>query len=123
MLRMLADFRAFAERWVSDWNRQDVEAVLAHFSEDVVFASPRAQAIVGSCRVEGKTRLREYWIGAISRVQTIHFALDHVISDADRVGIVYVAEIDGRRMRAVEFLRFGADGLIYEGEAMHGVEL
>jgi ketosteroid isomerase-like protein len=123
MLRAQADSRAFAERWVSEWNRKDVEAVLAHFSEDVVFASPRAKAIVGSSRVEGKTKLREYWIRALSRVQSIHFVLDHVISDGRRVGIVYVAEMDGRRMRAVEFLRFGDDGLIHEGEAMHGVEL
>ena len=123
MLRTQADSRAFAERWISEWNRKDVVAVLTHFSDDVVFASPRAKAIVGSCRVDGKTKLRQYWIGAISRVQTIHFALDHVISDGDRMGIVYVAEIDGRRMHAVEFLRFGDDGLIHEGEAMHGVEL
>jgi ketosteroid isomerase-like protein len=123
MLRTPADSRVFAELWVSEWNRKDVEAVLTHFSDDVVFASPRAKAIVGSCRIEGKTKLREYWIRAISRVQTIHFALDHVIRDGDRMGIVYVAEIDGRRMRAVEFLKFGDDGLIHEGEAMHGVEL
>lgn len=122
MLRTQADFRAFAERWLSEWNRQDVEAVLEHFSDDVVFVSPRAKAIVGSPRVEGKIKLREYWTRAISRVQTIHFVLDHVISDGDRMGIVYVAEIDGRRMRAVEFLKFGDDGLIHEAEAMHGVE-
>ena len=123
MLPTQADSRAFAERWVSEWNHKDVEAVLTHFSDDVVFASPRAKAIVGSPRVEGKTKLREYWTRAISRVQTIHFSLDHVISDGDRVGIVYIAEIDGRRMRAVEFLKFGDDGQIHEGEAMHGVEL
>jgi ketosteroid isomerase-like protein len=123
MLRTRADCRAFAERWVSEWNRKDVEGVLTHFSDDVIFASPRARAIVGSCRVEGKAGLKEYWTRAISRVQTIHFTLDHVISDGDRMGIVYVAEIDGRRMRAVEFLKFGDDGLIHEGEAMHGVEL
>ena len=122
-MRSQADSRAFAERWVCDWNRKDVEAMLTNFSDDVVFTSPRAQAIVGSSRVEGKSKLREYWTRAISRVQTIHFALDLVISDGDRMGIVYVAEIDGRRMRAVEFLKFGDDGLIHEGEAMHGVEL
>ena len=122
-MRTQPDSRAFAEGWVSEWNRKDVEAVLTHFSDDVVFTTPRAKAIVGSCRVEGKTNLREYWIRAISRVQTIHFALDHVIGDGDRMGIVYVAEIDGRRMRAVEFLKFGDDGLIHVGEAMHGVEL
>ena len=123
MLRTQADSRAFAERWVSEWNRKDVETMLTHFSDDVIFASPRAEAIVGSSRVEGKTKLREYWTRAISRVQTIHFALDHVISDGDRLGIVYVAEIDGKRVRAVEFLKFGDDGLIHEGEAMQGVEL
>jgi ketosteroid isomerase-like protein len=118
-----ADSRDFAERWVSAWNRKDVEAMLTHFSDDVVFASPRVQAILGVSRVEGKTKLREYWTRAISRVQTIHFALDHVIREGDRMGIVYVAEIDGRRMRAAEFLKFGDDGLIHEGEAMHGVDL
>jgi ketosteroid isomerase-like protein len=123
MLRTQPDSRVFAERWVSEWNRKDVEAMLTHFSDDVVFTSPRAQAIVGSSRVEGKARLREYWTRAISRVQTIHFALDQVISDGDRMGIVYIAEIDGRRMRAVEFLKFGDDGLIHEAEAMLGVEL
>ena len=122
-MRTQADSREFAERWVSEWNRKDVEAMLTHFSDDVVFASPRAQAILGASRVEGKTKLREYWTRAISRVQTIHFALDHVIREGDRMGIVYVAEIDGRRMRAVEFLKFGDDGLIHEGEAMHGVDL
>ena len=122
-MRTQADSQVFAERWVSDWNRKDVEAMLTNFSDDVVFTSPRAKAIVGSSRVEGKSKLREYWTRALSRVQTIHFALDLVISDGDRMGIVYVAEIDGRRMRAVEFLKFGDDGLIHEGEAMHGVEL
>ena len=122
-MRTQADARAFAEAWVSEWNRKDVEAMLSHFNDDVVFASPRAQAILGSSRIEGKTKLREYWTRAISRVQTIHFVLDHVISEGDRMGIVYVAEIDGRRMRAAEFLKFGDDGLIHEGEAMHGVEL
>jgi len=117
------DARAFADRWISEWNRKDVEAVLAHFSESVVFTSPRAKAIVGSPRVEGKSVLREYWTKAIARIQTIHFTLDYVISDGDRISVVYIAEIDGRRMRCVEFMVFGDDGLVREGEAMHGVEL
>ena len=117
------DARAFADRWISDWNHKDVEAVLTHFSEGVVFTSPRAKAIVGSARIEGKSRLREYWTKAISRLQTIRFTLDYVINDGDRMGIVYVAEIDAKRMRSVEFLVFGDDGLVREGEAMHGVEL
>jgi ketosteroid isomerase-like protein len=117
------DIKAFADQWISDWNRKDVEAVLAHFSEAVVFTSVRAKAVLGLPRLEGKTRLREYWSAAIAQIQTIRFTLDYVISDGKRLGIVYTAEIDGRRTRAVEFLTFGEDGLVREGEAMYGVEL
>jgi ketosteroid isomerase-like protein len=117
------DARTFADRWISEWNGKDLEAVLSHFSESVVFTSPRAKATVGAASVQGKSSLREYWTKAIDRIQTIHFALDYVISDGDRVAIVYIAEIDGRRMRCVEFMVFGEDGLVREGEAMHGAEL
>ena len=117
------DARAFAGQWISDWNRRDVEAVLSHFSEDIVFTSSRAKPILGSQRVEGKSWLREYWTTAISRIQSIHFTLSYVIREADRMAIVYIAEIDGKRLRAVEFLVFGEDGLVHEGEAMSGIEL
>jgi ketosteroid isomerase-like protein len=32
----------FAEEWSAAWNRRDVDAVLAHFHDDVVFTSPYA---------------------------------------------------------------------------------
>jgi ketosteroid isomerase-like protein len=117
------DAQAFAERWVSEWNSKDVEAMLAHFSDDVVFTSPRAQSVVGSARVEGKAKLREYWTHSLHRIQSLHFTLDHVISDGERLCIVYIAAIDGKRIHAAEFLTFGSDGLIQEGEAMHGIVL
>jgi steroid delta-isomerase len=119
----MIDVTAFVQRWISDWNHKDVEAVLTHFSDNVVFTSARAKAIVGAPRVEGKSSLREYWSKAIDRIQSIRFTLDYVISDGDRMSIVYIAEIDGRRMRSVEFFVFGEDGLVHEGEAMYGVEL
>jgi len=117
------DAQAFAEQWISDWNRRDVEAVLSHFSEGVVFTSSRAKAILGSPRVEGKSRLREYWTTAINQIQTIRFTLNYVVRGANRMVVVYIAEIDGKRLSAAEFLRLGEDGLVREGEAMYGVEL
>lgn len=115
--------RAFVERWISAWNRKDVESVLADFSDDVIFTSPRAKSVVGSPRVVGKSHLREYWTRSLSRIQSLRFTLDHVLCDGNRVAVVYIAEIDGKCIRAVEFLTFGPDGLIRDGEAMHGVEL
>ena len=117
------DAAAFAARWISDWNRKDVEAVLSHFSEGAVFTSPRATAVLGSPRVQGKKQLREYWTQAIRRIQTMRFTLDYVIADGKRIGMVYVSEINGKKLRSVELLCFGEDGLIREGEAMQGIEL
>ena len=122
-MRAEIDKQIFAEEWISEWNRRDVEGVLARFSDAVIFTSLRAKAILGSSRVEGKSRLREYWTKAIGRIESIHFTLDYVTGDEDRIGIVYISEINGVKMRSVEFLTFGADGLVHEGEAMHGIEL
>ena len=38
---------AFAESWIAAWNRRDVEAVLAHYSEEAQFVSPVARNLVG----------------------------------------------------------------------------
>ena len=34
------DPNSYAEQWVQAWNAHDIEAVLDHFSDDVVFTSP-----------------------------------------------------------------------------------
>lgn len=65
----------FAQAWVEAWNRHDVEAVLAHFHEDVVFTSPVAARVVASSAgvIRGKAALREYWTAALSQLPDLHF--------------------------------------------------
>ncbi len=65
----------FAERWKRDWNAHDLEALLEHFTDDVVFTSPiAAQVVPGSGgMIRGKPALREYWSLALSRVPDLHF--------------------------------------------------
>jgi len=46
-----------ALRWAEAWNRRDVEAILAHYADDVVFVSPRAKELVGDAEVRGKAVL------------------------------------------------------------------
>lgn len=66
---------AFAGEWCAAWNRGDVEAVLTHFHDDVVFTSPYAAEFVpGSAGiVHGKAALREFWRTAIKAVPDLHF--------------------------------------------------
>jgi ketosteroid isomerase-like protein len=37
---------AFGNEWMRAWNAHDVEAVLAHFHDDVVFSSPVAARLL-----------------------------------------------------------------------------
>ena len=61
------DPTAFADDWVRAWNAHDVEAVLAHFHDDVVFSSPVAARVLPESGgvVRGKAALRDYWLTAL----------------------------------------------------------
>lgn len=69
-----ADAEVFVEEWVSGWNAHDVEAILTHFSDEVVFTSPVAIRLLGgSGEVRGKEALRYYWNEGVRRVPDLHF--------------------------------------------------
>lgn len=116
-----ADMADFARRWIAEWNRRDIAAVLAHFADDARFTSPRAAERTGRATVIGRTALAAYWQGAL-RLPSLHFTLDRTLWDAERRegAILYLADLGGTRRRAVEILRFGPDGLVAEGEALYG---
>ncbi|MGA3026811.1 MAG: nuclear transport factor 2 family protein [Bryobacteraceae bacterium] len=114
---------AWANRWIANWNRRDVDSVLAHFANNVEFTSPRAVAIMGKARLSGKRELAEYWTRALAAIGSLHFTLDHVITDGDRLGITYTSETNGNRLRACELLVFDDSGRVCGGEAMYGASL
>ena len=67
MISTHSDAEKFADEWTDAWNRRDTEAVLAHFQDDIIFASPTALAVTGSPVVYGKEALRAYWTEALAR--------------------------------------------------------
>ena len=116
---------ATARHWIESWNARDIEAVLTHFDEAVRFTSPKAATFTGRALVEGKEALRAYWRTALERITSLRFTLDHALWDEARrtLAIVYVAELNGQRSRACEFLRMGTGEKAIEGEAMYGAAL
>lgn len=114
--------QAFAREWIAAWNRRDAEAVLAHYSEDCVFTSPKAERITGRARVEGKAALRSYWQRALERSRTLEFSLDLAAYSATNatLTVLYSSRVDGGApVRATEIMRFRGP-LVAEGEALYG---
>jgi len=117
-----ATAQSFAKAWIAAWNALDVETVLAHYAEDAVFVSPRAQRLMGSVRRDGKAALRAYWLAARERVASVHFTLDQAIwsPQAATLTVLYTAAIGSEApVRAVEIMRFRGPEIVY-GEALYG---
>lgn len=113
----------YATKWAAAWNRLDVEGVLAHFAEEVVFTSPTAKSVVGINTVRGKRALRDYWNEAAKRVGTLDFEVDRILWDpvTRELAILYRSESGGHRKRVSENLTFNAAGLVISAEVFHGV--
>ena len=117
------DARTFAVRWAEAWNRRDIEQVLAHFHDDVVFTSPTALAVMGTPTVRGKESLRAYWTTALSRLTSLRFTVDRVAWDPHtrELAIIYTSETDGKARRVSENLVFDSAGRVVIAEVFHGV--
>ena len=105
----------FAEGWIASWNARDVEAVLAHYDDDVVFTSPLAQRVVPDSEgvARGKKRLRDYWTLALEGNPNLHFTLIAVYVGVDIIVINY----QNQRGRVVNEVLAFKDGRITVGHA------
>jgi hypothetical protein len=108
----------FADEWAAAWNRRDVDAVPAHFHDDVVFTSPIAARLVPDSGgvVRGKAALREYWSAALKTVPDLHFDIVGVYEGASVLVINYRNQRGGLVNEVLEF----DGGLVRRG---HGTYL
>jgi 2-hydroxychromene-2-carboxylate isomerase/ketosteroid isomerase-like protein len=120
--RSREDAWAIARRWAAAWSRLDVEAVLEHFADEVVFVSPVAKQVTGNARVAGKDALRTYWIAAVKTITAMRFdVVDVAWSPSERLlVVVYDRTKDGALTHCTEHMRFDAHGRVAEGSAFYG---
>jgi ketosteroid isomerase-like protein len=108
----------FSEQWVRAWNAHDVELVLEHFHNDVLFTSPVAAKLLPGTAgvVRGKPALRHYRTQALQRIRNLRFVVEDVYQGIDTIAIVYRNQEDAL---VCEVLRFSGD-VVIEG---HGTYL
>jgi NAD(P)H-dependent FMN reductase/ketosteroid isomerase-like protein len=107
----------FAARWERDWNAHDLDALLAHFAEDVVFTSPVAAQLLpgGDGVIRGREALRAYWSHALTLLPDLHFTVEDVYAGLDTIAIAYRNHLGNR---VCEVLRF-AGPLVVAGHATY----
>ena len=111
------DPHGFARSWIDAWNAHDLDAVLAHYSDDFEFSSPLISQFAGeaSGRLRGKAAVRAYWSAALARVPDLHFELVDVLAGVDGLLILY----RGHRGLSAEVFEFDANGQVRRGQALY----
>lgn len=107
-----ADFAlSFSRKWVQAWNDHDLEAILSHYAEDIVFHSPRIRVVTGRDVdfVRGRAELRAYWGAALGKMRDLFFEVDQVLTGSDALTILYTNE---RSQSVAETFVFDADGKV-----------
>ena len=112
------DYAAFAEAWEAAWNSHDLDRILAHYSEGVIFRSQKAMRLVGQGQLQGKPALRTYWAKALAAQPDLSFVVVEVLGGHGMMVITYRNQ---KNVLAAETLRFGPDGLVVEASACHAI--
>ncbi len=107
----------FATEWISAWNSRDIEAVLARYTDDVLFTSPTALRVVPASEgtVRGKEALRSYWVTALESNLDLRFELIGVYAGVDTLVLHYRNQRDDLISEVLTFRQ----GLVAVGHATH----
>ena len=99
----------FARDWLSAWNDRDIDRILSHYADDIVFHSPRISVVMDNdaSTVHGKKALQTYWTEALAKAPRIFFDLDDVLVSSDAVTILYT---NHREEKVAETFVFNEDG-------------
>lgn len=115
------DPAAFSSSWAAAWNAHDLDAVLAHFADDVVFTSPVAARILPETGgvLRGKDELRRYWSEGLRLIPDLRFTVERIFVGVDVLVIGYRNQAGNL---VDEVLRFADDGLVVAGHGAYLVD-
>ncbi len=106
----------FIAGWLDAWNRHDLEAIMAKYTDDFEFTSPLVRRVggVASGTLQGKAAIRDYWQVVLAKYPDLHLSLIDATRGVDTLSLYYTARTAGREVRAIETFFFDGTGLVYK---------
>lgn len=111
MTRELAN--ELARSWINAWNSHDMDAILAHYTEDFEMTTPYIVSLMNdpTGTLKGKQAVGDYWRKALAVYPDLHFVLDEVYATVNAVCITYRSVND---RKALEILMRNEAGKVYK---------
>jgi len=110
------DGRAFAMTWEQGWNSHDLEVIISHYRDDIVFRSKKAIPLIGKGEIQGKQKLRDYWGAALKRQPDLKFHVQDVFEGHNMLVISY---LNHHGVLAAETFYFDDERQVYQAAACH----
>ncbi len=110
------DYHLFAKAWEAGWNSHDLDVIMGHYRDDIVFRSRKAQGLVGTGEISGKAALRQYWAEALLRQPDLRFVVTEVFEGFEMCVLRYR---NHRDIVATETLYFDAEHRVFQAAACH----
>jgi hypothetical protein len=100
-----------ANHWVAAWNNHDLDAIMAHYDDEVELTSPVAAQLLGTPdgRIVGKANLRAYFQRGLDAYPELHFGLVDVLWGVNSVVLYYTNQ---KGTHTGEFLELSATGKV-----------
>jgi ketosteroid isomerase-like protein len=98
-----------AKDWLEAWNRHDLEAIIAHYADDVRFEAPTVVVRWGKTDgvLRGKAELREHFRRGLELVPGLRFDLEEIFLSPAGYAILYRRENGNRVVDVVELNEAG----------------
>jgi ketosteroid isomerase-like protein len=110
------DATEFSKTWEDDWNSHDLDRIMHHYCDDIVFRSQKAIALTGQGQINGKTALRAYWAAALQRQPDLKFTVQNVFLGHEMMVILYLNHCG---VFATETLYFDENRQVFQAAACH----
>ena len=110
----------FARHWIEAWNSHDLEAIMSHYSPEVVLTSPVAAKLLDEPlgTVTGHAALRAYFKRGLEAYPNLQFELLDVLEGFSSIVLYYSNQ---KGTRTAEFMEFGESGKIVRVVANYSV--
>ena len=104
----LDEARQKAAAWCAAWNARDLDAIMAHYADDVAFSSPTVVARWSHADgwLRGKAKLRENFAIGV-KAPALRFELVDVLLGVDAMCVIYRRETGALVSDLVEFNAHG----------------
>ncbi|MBS1763627.1 MAG: nuclear transport factor 2 family protein [Bacteroidetes bacterium] len=114
---------AIANKWFDAFNEHNLDKLLSlydehaeHFSPKLKIRHPETMGLV-----KGKAALHTWWQDAFERLPTLHYQVQTLTANENRVFMEYIRKVQGEEdMRVAEVLEIGKNGLIKASRVYHG---